>query len=230
MVAPDGTNPQDGAKPGTGDAGTSQGNDTFTKAQVEEAVRKARSDAMADVGRLRKAVDDAMKVANAATERLTRFQKDQEEAELAAVKDDPDKLTSIRARQRAKELEAQLAERDAKLSEANTKLAEYNQKEAEEAKGKVAREVAKELEVDAATLVKLAKYTDGSLEAIKDIASTLPKKQESNNNPSPNFRPDSNRTSGGASKTVMQTKQDYISGRINAVQYEEQLKALGAKP
>jgi len=166
--------------------------ESFTKEQVEEQVRKAKSDALAEVGRLKKSSEDAIKAARAAEERINRMLKEQEEAELEAARDEPDKLTVIRERQARRQAEAKLAQIEQELSEKDKRIKLQEEKEAESTKERNAREIAARFEVDAKRLVKLAKFTDGSLEAIEDIAKDLPKKGETKT-----LTPDSGKTTGG---------------------------------
>ena len=206
-------------------APTSEGNQTFTLEQVQERERKVKSDALSEVGKLRKAADDALKAAQKASEHLARMQRDQEEAELAAAKDEPSQVVVIRARQQLRQKENELAQMRESLEGANSKLTELTTKEQEVAKGRVAEEIADRLKVDAATLKRLAKYTDGSEEAIEAIAQHLPPGKELLP-----FRPDSNLSRGGSTPSVMDVRKKFIAGEIDSVQYEEKLKALGARP
>lgn len=166
--------------------------ETFSKEQVEEAERKGKSDALAEIGRYKTSAENAIKAAKAAGERIDRMLKEQEESELEAVRDEPDKLTQIRARQTQRQQKSDLDERERKLKESEDEHAEALKAVVESTKEQSAREIATRLNVEAKTLVKLAKFTDGSLEAMEDLAKDLPKKGEAKT-----LTPDSGKTIGG---------------------------------
>ena len=217
----DGTQTQDGVTP---DSETTETPKTYTQAELDKAIRDARTAVTADVGRLKAESDKAYKAATAASERLVRLQREQEERELESAKNEPDKLTAIRERQTRRQKETELEEAQKKLDEANTKLQELSTRDAETTRERTTREIAERLRVDTSRLTKLAKYTDGSAEAIEEIAKELPKlapKQTTN------FRPDSSEAAGGTPRSVEQVQKDYIAGKINTVQYAEKMKALG---
>lgn len=221
MEVKDGTTTQAGVTPNPVVTGTP----TFTQEQVDKMVRDARTSVMADIGRQRAEAEKALKAATAAQERLSKLEAERMEAELEAAKDQPDKIRLIRESQRRKALESKLEQAETELNEHKVRLTELTQKETESRKSQISREIATRLNVDPGTLAKLAKFTDGTAEAIEDIANNLPKLNTMNT-----FKPDSNRTSGGTSQTVMDVKKDYIAGKINAVQRAEKLRALGETP
>lgn len=154
---------------------TSKEANTFTKEQVEEQVRKARSDALAETGRLRVESEKAVKLATAAQERLNRMLKAQEEQELESHKDDPEALRRIRAEQKARDLESELEKERSTRTELEERQKLIDASVVESTKERNAREIATRLGVDANKLIKLAKYTDGKVESIEEIAKELPK-------------------------------------------------------
>ena len=168
--------------------------ETFTREQVEERERKAKSDALADVGRLKTSADNAIKAAQAAEVRVNQMLKDQEDAELEDARDDAEKLSAIRERQAKRRAESELAQAKQELSEKDEQIKQYGDKEAESTKELNAREIATRLNVDANRLAKLAKFTDGSPEAIEEIAKELPKRGEAKET----LKPDSGKTTGGS--------------------------------
>ena len=221
----DGTQTQDDVKLNPEKEQTPQ---TYTKEQVEKLVRDARTAVQADVGRMRTEADKALKAAQSASERLLRLQKEQDDRELDAAKDNPPIQTAIQERQRRRQAESDLQVAQDKLNETNSKLQELSNKEKEVARERITHEIATRLNVDPARLVKMAKFTDGSATEIEDIAKELPKL-----NPSPprnTFRPDSNETVGGSPQSVTQIQEDYVKGKISNVQYSEKMKALGKTP
>lgn len=204
-----------GVKTSTASTGTSE---VFTREQVVERERKARSDGMADLGRVKKSNETLQA-------EVARLRKEQEEQEEAMAKDEPEKLVSIRAHSQLRQRDAELAKAQEELNEVKAKLADYTAKDQETAKEKVAREVAGRLNVDAATVARLAKFTDGSAEAMEEIAKSLPRLGSS-----PSGKPDSSTSHGGGSKSATDVRLEYAQGKITAIQYAEQMKALGKEP
>jgi len=156
-------------------SGTATGTSMFTSEQVAEQVRKAKSDALADVGRLRTSADNAVKAAQAAEGRITQMLKEQEERELEAVKDNPDGISAIRERQKRRQLESELTTARTELNDKSEKLKGYEASESKSTQERKAREIASRLGVDAERLLGIVKFTDGSAEAIEEIAKELPK-------------------------------------------------------
>ena len=188
-------NPQDnpsGDTPGTSEKEP----ESFTKEEKEEAERKARSDALSEVGRLKKAADAAQKAAKAANERIEQMVKDQEDAELKAAAGDEERTSAVKERQLRRQAESKLAETERERDEKDEELKTANEEKVEATKERKAREIASRLGVSEKLLVKLAKSTDGSIEAIEEIAKELPKKGET-----PALKVDSGKTIGGG-KTI----------------------------
>ena len=225
----DGTQTKTDTKLSSGKAETPKETPTFSQEQVDKMLRDRETSIKADIGRQKAEADKALKAAQAAQKRVDEMLRRQEEAELEANKDDPAELRRIRAEQARKKAESESAEVKAQLDDANARLAEREAKDRERDKENTARDIATRLQVDPVRLAKLAKYTDGSVEAIEEVAQDLPKL---NPNPPPGggFRPDSNRSHGGGTRTKYEIMQDFNSGNISNVQYEEQLKAIGEKP
>ena len=198
-----------GAIPGAGDKGTSL-------EQSQAAEFKGRSDALADVNRTLAESTKARKAAEAAEQRVIQMLKDYEET----IKDEPDKLNEWRERQAKTKANAELAQVTQERDEANQRLTQIDGERAEITKQQIARAVATRLNVDADKLIKLAKFTDGTAEAIEDIAKDLPTIIPYNS-----LSPDSNRGSGGnaseqqirdrfiASSDNPQVKADYLAWR-----------------
>ncbi len=171
--------------------GTSEQPETFTKEHVAEAERKGKSDALAEVGRLKKSTEAAIAIAQKATARLDKMIQDQDDAELKAHEGDPEKLSAIGERQKRRMAEGKLADAESELSEEKAKTAEAQEAGAQHTKERNAREVATRLGVDAKTLIK---FTDGSTEAMEELAKSLPKKGETKP-----LLVDSSKTIGGGS-------------------------------
>ncbi len=182
----DGTKDQSDVTLTTGNEGTPEElPESLTREQVQKLVRDTRSAVMADVGRMKTEANKAMEAAKGAQERLTQMIRQQEEAELEVVKDEPDKYTAIQERQKRRVVEQE-------LTEAKERLQSIEKERAEAKKIETSQQIATRLNVDAKRLTNLARFTDGSAEAIEEIAKDLPKLSEK-----PVLRPDSNVTLGG---------------------------------
>ena len=168
---------------------SSQDKGTSLEQQVRAAELKGKSDALADVNRTLAESTKARKAAEAAEQRVTQMLKDYEET----IKDDPDKLNELRGRQAKTKADAELTRVAQELDEAKLRLSQVDNEKAETLKKQKAREIAGRLDVDADRLIKLAMFTDGTPEAIEDIAKDLPK-----NVPENPLTPDSNRGSGSS--------------------------------
>lgn len=202
----------DGAKKGadvTLNAASKQ-TPNYTQEQLDKAVRDAKSAALADANRFQLEAGRAMKAAQAAQKRIEEIQKQELERELEAAKDEPERTARIGERQRRIEVESELAQTREELETANATLTEVNTREAEATKTRIAQEVAERLGVNAVTLAKLAKATDGTVEAIEDMAKELPKVEEKPGG----RRFDSNRSSGG-NITFEQIRAEFIKDPYN---------------
>lgn len=198
--------------------------EAITREQLEAAVRKARSDALADFGRVKKAADEA-------AARLARYEKERDEAELSAVGDDPQKLAEVRARQQSRQSSSELERLKQELAERDAQLAELRSQSAEAIRARTVAEMASKHGVDAAILERLAKRTDGTAEAIEELAQSLPKAGAPSTNPgAPVLRPDSNRSRGGSPLTKYQIMQNFTSGKITNEEYARQMAAIGERP
>jgi len=184
-----------GVTPGSGDTGTS------LEQQIRAAELKGKSDALADVNRTLTESTKARKAAEAAEQRVTQMLKDYEET----IRDDPDKLNELRGRQAKTKADTELATVTQELGEARQRLSQADAEKAETIKQQKAREIAGRLNVDAGNLIKLAKFTDGTPEAIEDIAKSLPKIVPENP-----LSPDSNRGSG-SSASEQQIRDRFIA-------------------
>ncbi len=152
--------------------------ETFTREDLEETRRKAKSDALSEVGRLRAANEAAIKAAKRANERVEQILKEQDDAELAAAEGKEEVVSAIKERQKRRLVETELATAKQELDEEKAKTTEAQEEAALHTKERNAREVATRLGVDAKLLAELAKSTDGSVEAIEGKAKLCPKKGE----------------------------------------------------
>lgn len=206
---------------------------SYTPEQLQKAIEKATRDArtavMAEAGRVRSEGEKSLQKAQEALVRMEKIQQEQEEAELREAQDEPDALASIRVRHEARKLKADLESKSTELEMARNQLRELTDKEKEATKSSIAQKIAQSQSVNPTTLERLARFTDGSEEAIEAIARDLPKIQQTEG-AVPRFMPDSNKSKGGASRDKYQVMKDYNSGNINAVQYAEQMRAMGLVP
>jgi hypothetical protein len=199
-MAKDGTTEQTDV---TLEAAKAQTPQTISLVDHEKILRDKTSAIMADVGRQKAEAERALKAATDAQARLDKLEQDRIQAELEAAKGDPDKLSVIQERQKRRQIESELDKARQELTDKTTKLQSYESKDAESAREKQAREIATKLNVDPAKLVKLARFTDGSADAIEEIAKELPKTGKAS------FRADSNAHVGG-SLSFEQIRADFI--------------------
>ena len=169
----------------------------YTEAQVE----KIRNDALAKAGRDAKALDALRTKLEAdrsaiETER-TNWQRERDAAEETTLRDDPDAFKSLQARRSIERRETELRRREAEIATEKVALAEQAKELGSTVRTVIATQIATELGVNAETLLK---YTDGSEEAMRELAQQLPKK----NAKGPTFRPDSGRGGGVPSATLEQ--------------------------
>jgi len=160
---------------------------TFNEEQVKERERKATSDVSAELGRVRKLNEGLIKSSQAIQDRLNRRDKEDEERELETHRDDPAEIRRIRAEQETRRVKSELAEKEQELDTEKAKTAEAQEAEAKHTKERNAREIASRLGVNAKTLIK---FTDGSVEAMEDLAKSLSRKEGYSLNP------DSSKTTG----------------------------------
>mgnify|MGYP001597721881 FL=1 len=162
---------------------------SYTREDVDKAVRDARSAALADIGRFKTESQNALKAAQAAQERVSQMLKEQEARELDEARDDPTRLSVVQERQRRRAIESELNLTRQQLNEANAKAEESQAKYAQVTRGQIVKDVSLRFNVDATRLEKLARLTDGSIEQIEDVAKDL--------SPRSVLKPDSGSTIGG---------------------------------
>lgn len=200
----------------------------YSQEHVDKLLEKLRSDSLAELGRVRKAAEDAIrKNTESSNTRLNQLIKEQEERELQLAQGNNDALAVIKEKQARRKLEDELAKAREELNLKDSKLSELSTKDQETAKEKRISEIASRLKVDTKKLMNLSKFTDGSAEAIESIANELPKIVQQ---PANSYKPDNNQTSGGSGMSKYQLMSDYSSGKINIAQYEERMKANGWQP
>ncbi len=191
----------------------------FDQAHVDDQVRQARNAALADVGRLTKESERAVKAATAAGERIKKMLKEQDEADLESAKGDSELRSTqeVKERIRRRQVQDELEEATLKLTQSNEELSQIKEDSAEATKGTKAREIATRLGIDADRLIKLSKFTDGTAEAMEELARELPKKQEVR----PPTITDSGADSGGGAGS-------FTLGEINNMSDDEYAKNQGA--
>jgi len=190
-MATDGTEAKTDVTLGAEAKGTPQR--TYSEEEAAKLVTDAKTSALADVGRFRAEANKALTAATAAEQRIKALEQAREAAELEAARDDPPELARIRTQQAKMRAESDLATARAELNETKEQLKQRDAERAESMKERNAHEIATRLNVDAKRLVKLSKFTDGTVEAIEDIARDLPSLSERKD-----LRPDSSRTIGGS--------------------------------
>jgi len=177
--------------------------ETFNQKQLDEARQQGKSDGLTESGRLRKAKEASDKIAERAIVRLEKFEKQMEDDELSRAEGDEKKISAINERRIRRQTENELASKNTELEDLTEKLRQAEEISGQYTKELNAREIATRLEVDPKKLAKLSKYTDGSVEAIEELAKELPKKGDTKP-----LKADSNKTIGG--KAWEQVRDAYI--------------------
>ncbi len=197
--------------------------ETFTKEQLDDARTRGKSDGLSESGRLKKAKEASDKIAERAITRLEKFEKEMEDEELRRAEGDEKKVSAINERRIRRQAETDLATMTQERDEEKEKRQQAEDIISESTKERKAREIATRLEVDPKKLIKLSKYTDGSDEAIEDIAKELPKKGETKS-----LKIDSGKTIGG--KDWERVRDAYIKNpndKQNTERYLEMRRAQG---
>ncbi len=227
----DGTKTEVGATTSPEQQGTPQETPTYSQIHVDKLLEKVKSDSLAELGRVRKAAEDAIKkTTESSNARITQLIKEQEERELEAVKGNNDAITAIKERQARRKAEDELAKAREELSQKDSRLSELSTKEQETAREKRISEIAVRLKVDKAKLANLSKFTDGSAEAIESLAQEMPKANAQSPNPQNSLKPDNSEAAGGTGKTKYQIMADFNGGKINNEEYAKQMKSHGWQP
>jgi len=187
----DGTeHPKDASQVGDtsmGDKGTSEKTpETFTKEQRDKAV----SDALSKAGRTATAFEKREAANKAAEDRIVQERKDRDQAELDATKGDPEARSAIEERHKHRETKSKLAQVTQELDVEKEKSKEASAQAVEIDRTVKAAEIAARHDVDLGALIK---FTDGSPEAMEELAKSLPKKGGGK----PSVRLDSGRMTGG---------------------------------
>ena len=191
----DGTkNPKDASQVGDtskGEKGTSEKTpETFTREQVGEVSKKAADDALSGAGRTAADFEKREVAVKAAEDRVAQERKDRNQAELDAVKGDPEARSAIEERHKHRETKSELAKVKQELDTEKEKSKEASAQAVETDRTVKAAEIAAKHDVDLGALIK---FTDGSPEAMEELAKALPKKGEAK----PSIRLDSGKMIGG---------------------------------
>ncbi len=152
--------------------------ETFTREQRDKSI----SDALSTAGRTDKdlqekaqkveqAVKDARNIMATAETTRTKWQREQDERDREANKDNSEALSAIDERIKHRDTRDKLTSIEAELESTKGKLTEADKKSATYTKEQNAREIAARLKVDYKSLM----LTDGSKEAMENLAKALPK-------------------------------------------------------
>ena len=173
-----------------GEKGTSEKEpETFTKEQVEQVSTKAVSDALSKAGRTATTLEKREATVKATEDRMAQERRERDQAELNAA-EEPERRSAIEERHKHRETKSELAKTKLELEAEREKSKEADAQAQEFECTQRAAEIAVKHGVDFNTLVK---FTDGSAEAMEELAQHLPKKGEEK----PPLKPDSGRTTGG---------------------------------
>ena len=149
------------------------------QAHVDDLVRQARNVVLADVGRLTRESERAVKAATAAGERVKRMLKEQDDVDLEAAEGSSEirSKQEVKERIRRRQVEVELDDTKLERDSAKEELSQIKVASVETTKTQAAREIATRLNVDADKLIDAAKFTDGSKEAMEALANLQPKKE-----------------------------------------------------
>ena len=189
---------------------------TFTDEQAQVMATKAVSDALSAAGRTAKALEVRELAIKKTEENNERRLVEAREAELEANRDNPDELPKIQKRHREEVRQAKLDKREQELEEREAKSSVALDKVTKAETKERAQIVATKHDVDVSTLEK---HTDGSLEAMEDLAKSLPKKGEAK----PPIGTDSGKTTGSGS--MPNNLEDFKAWAANLSQSEYESKA-----
>lgn len=202
-----------------GQKGTSQPETpTLTEAQAKARETKAVSDALAKAGRIAKQLEQKEAAITARQAELDARQKALDDAELEAIKGDPDLETQYRRKQDFAKKETALAADRRKLEQ--EKIEHQTEIDAARASKKEITiwEIAQRHGVDANTLKELNLETPEQIESVAK-AMAAGKAAE----PPPGGEPDSLKTKGGliGIDALAKANEDFAAGRITEKQLRE---------
>jgi len=192
------TQPQ-GTQTSEGESGTtSQEAPTFTQEQVAAREAKARSDALAEVGRLRKALDAASKAGQGAIERLRQREEEDLRREEEAVRDDPEKMSALQMKRKAMETLKRAEEVTSRLETEKTEITTQR----EQLRHEYAERYAEKYNVSPDILLE---YGGNTRESIEKLAKTFGEKSKTSGETTSSETqiirqtkaPDSGKTKGG---------------------------------
>lgn len=163
---------QGGTTSAGGEGSTSeQETPTLTESQAKVRETKARSDALAEVGRLRKAAEESHQIAQDVVRRLQEREEADFKRDEESAKDDPDKLSALRLR---REASRKIAEADEKTKQAEAKEAEV-QTQRQEILAFNAERLADKYNVSFEVLLK---YGGGTKAAMEELAKSYGERTE----------------------------------------------------
>ena len=162
----------------------------YTEDEVEAKFSQQRSVLDKKVAKLEKELVTATGKAKDATGQLSQWQKEQDERELEAASGNKEALSAAEERHKHRETKSELAQVKQELDGERERGKQRDEETVKSTKERNAREIATRLEVDASQLLK---FTDGSSEAMEELAKVLPKKGEA----TLPIKLDSGKTTGG---------------------------------
>lgn len=209
-------NPEGDVKTSTGAEGLTSEKETptLTESQAKAREAKARSDALSDLGRLKKAAEDARKVAEAAINRLQEREEQDLKREEEAAQGDPEKLSAIRLRREANKAKAEAEEERRKLEVDRADI----QTQRQEVLQHHADRLSEKYNVDASTLLKYGGDNKASLEELAKSYGERAGESKKGRMTSP---PDSGKTKGAPGS---QTLEQLMAKDVKKMTYPEKLE------
>lgn len=175
-----------------GSGTTSEETASLTPTQARAMAEKARSDALAEVGRLKKAYEENERIAQDVLRRLQEREEADWRREEEAAMDDPGKLSAIR---RDRAATKKLADAEAKERQNKARDTEF-QSQTQEILAIRAERLAEKFNVNQAVLLK---YGGGTKESMEELAKSYGERKAASGETRTRMTspPDGGRTTGG---------------------------------
>ena len=190
---------------GKGGSTSTEETPTLTTSQAKALTDKARSDALAEVGRLKKSADQSNKIAQDAIRRLREREEEDLRREEESAKNDPDKLSTFRLKQQAIKAKAEADEARREAEEAQADIQTQRQEILEHR----AERLSERYSVESSLLLK---YGGTTKESMEELAKSFGERTSTSGETETLTKgrmtssPDSGKTTGSGGLTVKQAE------------------------
>uniref|UniRef100_A0A6M3KLH4 Capsid protein n=1 Tax=viral metagenome TaxID=1070528 RepID=A0A6M3KLH4_9ZZZZ len=206
-----------------GSTSSEQETPTLTIAQAKALADKARSDALAEVGRLQKAAEQANNIAQGAIRRLREREEEDLRREEEAARGDPERLSTFRSKQAALRAKAEAEEERRKLEEDKSDIQTQRQEVIEHR----ADRLSEKYNVEPSLLLK---YGGTTKESMEELAKSFGERTTPAGDTTEQHYgrmtgpPDSGKTKGSGGLTVQQ------AGKMSPEEVNKNYKELAKLP